>query len=123
MSLPTSLAQRARLLLAALAMSLGLSWLAPVLAAPAPGATMDDVCSAIMGVDPAAGQSDGDKATTAHHHNACPVCAAAVGAPPSFAAALPEGDTVFALPQGRLDLSLRLVGTCRQARAPPDSAI
>jgi hypothetical protein len=104
-------------------MSLGLSWLAPVLAAPAPSATMDDVCSAIMGVDPAADRSDGDKATTAHHHNVCPVCAAAVGAPPSVAAALPAGDTVFAVPQGRFDLSLRLTGTRQQARAPPLFAI
>jgi hypothetical protein len=104
-------------------MSLGLSWLAPVLAAPAPGATMDDVCSAIMGVDPAADRSDGDKATTAHHHNACPVCAAAVGAPPSYAAALPESDTVFAMPRGRLDLSPRLATTHQQARAPPHSVI
>jgi hypothetical protein len=118
-----TLADRARLLLAVLAMSLGLSWLTPVLAAPAAGATMDEVCSAIMGIDLSAVSTEGDKATSAHHHSACPVCGAAVGAPPLAAASLVETGVHFAAPQGRPELCPQLVTTRQQARGPPFFAI
>jgi hypothetical protein len=120
-----TLADRARLLLAVLAMSLGLAWLTPVLAAPAAGATMDEVCSAIMGIDPAAAaaSSEGDKATSAHHHNACPVCGAAVSAPPTVVAPLVGTGTDFAAPQCRPELSPQLITARPQARAPPAFAI
>jgi hypothetical protein len=121
------LAQRARVMLAVLAMALGLSWLTPVLAAGAPaGQPMDELCSVLMGVDPAAvaTASSGEQAAAVHHHDACGLCAVAIGAPaPAVVPVVAAPAVNHVLPQGRQVTSQRFVVTRQQARAPPLPAI
>ncbi|MFM2068594.1 MAG: hypothetical protein RLZZ584_3503 [Pseudomonadota bacterium] len=113
-------------MLAVLAMALGLAWLTPVLAASAPaGQPMDELCSVLMGLDPAAARpaSTGEQAAALHHHDACGLCAVAIGAPPGATPVLAAPAADYALPQGRQHASPWLVVTRQQARAPPLRAI
>jgi hypothetical protein len=120
------LAQRARAMLAVLAMALGMAWLTPVLAAHAPaGQPMDELCSVLMGLDPAAAPpaSTGEQAAALHHHDACGLCAAAIGAPPGAVPVVAAPAADYAVPQGQQPTSPWLVITRPQARAPPSSVI